>query len=280
MSGLSVPTAYYAADVASFLGDTTESVLGSLTVKSAFAVDPARRDAWIEEVHVLKAALEDVEGTILLEFDVPRIGSRLDAVLVTGPTVFVIEFKVGEREFKTADRNQTWDYALDLKNFHKASHIAPIVPILVATEAADGDPHLLDPASDGVYPPVVCSARRLGDAIRLGIERTAGAPLDAIAWAHAPYEPTPTIIEAAQARTPIIQSTPSRAATLAPNLGITSLRVKRSSTRRGVRAGRLSSSSPACLAPEDLGRPTSRPRSAMCSDTRRVPLETPVGQSA
>jgi hypothetical protein len=199
MPVLSVPTAYYAAGVAAFLGDTTESVLGSLTAKSAFAVDPAQRDAWIGEVHALKAALEGVDGTVLLEFNVPRIGSRLDAVLIAGPVVFVIEFKVGENGFRIGDRSQVWDYALDLKNFHQASHSAPIIPILVATEAVDADPQLLGPASDGVYPPVMCSARRLGDALRLGIERATGAPLDAMAWACAPYQPTPTIIEAARA---------------------------------------------------------------------------------
>ncbi len=199
MSSLSVPTAYYAAGVAAFLEDTTESVLGSLTARSAFAVDPAQRDAWIGEVQGLKGALKGVGGTVLLEFDVPRIGSRLDAVLIAGPTVFVIEFKVGVDEFRNGDRNQVWDYALDLKNFHQASHAAPIVPILVATKAPDADPRLLDPASDGVYPPVMCSAQRLGDALRLGIGRTTGASLDAIAWARAPYQPTPTIIQAAQA---------------------------------------------------------------------------------
>lgn len=199
MPSLSVPTAYYAAGVTTFLGDTKESVLGSLTARSAFAVDPAQRDAWVGEIQVLKSALEGVDGTVFLEFDVPRIGSRIDAVLIAGSTVFVIEFKVGEGEFRTADRNQVWDYALDLKNFHQASHSAPIVPIVVATEAVDDDPRLPDPASDGVHAPLMCSARRLGDALRLGIEQTAGVPLDAMAWAYAPYQPTPTIIEAAQA---------------------------------------------------------------------------------
>jgi hypothetical protein len=97
------------------------------------------------------------------------------------------------------DRNQVWDYALDLKNFHQASHAASIVPILVATEAEDVDSRLLDPAEDGVYPPVMCNIRELAGTIHRGIDRTSGAPIDASIWAHAPYHPTPTIIEAAQA---------------------------------------------------------------------------------
>ena len=74
----------------------------------------------------LKSALVGLDGTVFLEFDVPRIGSRIDAVVVAGPAVFVIEFKVGEPRVKTHDFNQVWDYALDLKNFHLASHAAPI----------------------------------------------------------------------------------------------------------------------------------------------------------
>ena len=71
------------------------------------------------------AALSGLAGTLFLEFDVPRLGSRIDAVLVSGSAVFPIEFKCGERQFRLADYNQAWDYALDLKNFHAASHEAP-----------------------------------------------------------------------------------------------------------------------------------------------------------
>lgn len=199
MPDLSVPAAYYTANVSAFIGETAASILGALAAKSAFAIDPPQRDAWVREIEALKAALVGIDGTVFLEFDVPRIGSRIDAVLIAGPAVFVIEFKVGEREFRMGDRNQVWDYALDLKNFHQASHAAPIVPILVATETADVAPGLLDPADDGVFPPMMCNADGLGKALRLAMARVGGAALDAIVWARAPYQPTPTIIEAAQA---------------------------------------------------------------------------------
>jgi Uncharacterized conserved protein (DUF2075) len=188
MPALSVPPAYYAAGVPTFLADTTESILGALTMRSG-SVEASQRDAWVAEIAVLKTALSGRDGTVFLEFDVPRVGSRIDAVLVAGPAVVAIEFKVREHEFRTADQNQVWDYALDLKNFHQASHAAPIVPILVATEAVDAEPHLLPPADDGVYPPVTCNAGRLGEAIQLALD----------ARFCAPYQPTPTIIEAAQA---------------------------------------------------------------------------------
>ena len=102
-----------------------------------------------------------MDGTLFLEFVVPRIGSRLDAVLISGPAIFAIEFKVGESIYRRTDINQVWDYALDLKNFHKGSHEAPIVPILVATEAPSSDTVLPVPHADGVYPHTRCSATGL-----------------------------------------------------------------------------------------------------------------------
>ena len=228
MSALSVPAAYYAADVSDFLTDATDSILGALTLRSG-SVDASQRDAWVAEIAALRTAVAGCHGTVFLEFDVPRIGSRIDAVLVSGPALVVVEFKVGEREFRESDRNQVWDYALDLKNFHQGSHAAPIVPILVATEAADARSLLLPPADDGVYPPVTCSGTRLSEVIRLALSSTvaSGAPLDALAWARAPYHPTPTIIEAAQALYAHHSvDAIARHDAGAQNLGITSARVE------------------------------------------------------
>ncbi|MBK6781489.1 MAG: DUF2075 domain-containing protein [Gemmatimonadetes bacterium] len=176
-----------------------QEVLGALTAASDFPVDPAQRDAWLEEVVILKQALEGLQGTLHLEFTVPRIGSRIDAVVISGPVVFVLEFKVGASEYLLQDRNQAWDYALDLKNFHSASHQAPIIPILIATEAEESNTSLPVPHPDGVHPPAHCNRdgiRRLLDA---GLAQYSGPAIDGMAWASAPYRPTPTIIEAAQA---------------------------------------------------------------------------------
>jgi len=190
--------AYYAADVAKFIATTSDTILGNITANSAFAVDVAQRDAWVMQIEVLKPALEGVEGKIFLEFNVPRIGSRIDAVLLSGPTIFVIEFKVGETDFKRDDLNQAWDYALDLKNFHKASHHAQIIPILVATRAPWSDTVLLVPHADYVSPPVRCNSKGLRQLIHTGLDHAAGDNLDAQKWSDSPYQPTPTIIEAAQ----------------------------------------------------------------------------------
>src|SRR5213593_4271616 len=131
--------AYYEADLTLFASSSTASILGELAANTEFDSELAQRNAWSEQIPILKASLSGCEGTLFLEFIVPRIGSRIDAVLVAGPVIFVIEFKVGAEDFAREDINQVWDYGLDLKNFHRASHSAAIIPILVATCARWSD---------------------------------------------------------------------------------------------------------------------------------------------
>jgi hypothetical protein len=146
------------------------------------------------EIGLLKAALPDFSGTLFLEFDVPRIGSRIDAVLVSGPAIFPIEFKVGAETHHRHDLDQAWDYALDLKNFHSG-----IVPILVATEAPYSDSTLPEPHPDGVSRPARCGRNGLRELLKAGLATRPGPTIDGMLWGRSPYRPTPTIIEAAQA---------------------------------------------------------------------------------
>jgi hypothetical protein len=104
--------------VAAFLERAPESVVGYLVANADFAVVPEQRDAWLAQIDFLRAQLKDLTGTVFLEFNIPRMGRRIDAVLLVGGIVFVIEFKVGEKSFDGAALDQVWDYALDLKNFH------------------------------------------------------------------------------------------------------------------------------------------------------------------
>jgi hypothetical protein len=199
MPRFAASNAYYAADVSTFVADSPDHVLGEMTRNSAYPIEPAQRDAWLEQIPRLKQAVAGLEGAIFLEFNVPRLGSRLDTALISGPAIFPIEFKVGEVQFRREHLNQVWDYALDLKNFHRASHGAPIVPILVCTCASESDTVLSIPHADGVFPPVRSNASGLRHLILEGIRLARGGLLDPIIWGSSPYEPTPTIIQAAQA---------------------------------------------------------------------------------
>ncbi|MDI1320849.1 MAG: hypothetical protein PSW75_11760, partial [bacterium] len=81
-----------------------------------FDLATTQKGAWLEQISFLQKNLAGLKGTLYLEFNIPRMGSRVDAVLLIGPVVFVVEFKVGESVFGRADVDQVWDYALDLKN--------------------------------------------------------------------------------------------------------------------------------------------------------------------
>ena len=128
--------AWYDASIADFLGTAPDTIVGRLTRNGAFALLPTQKDAWFAQIEFLRKELRGLSGALFLEFVIPRMGRRIDAVLLIGPVLFVIEFKVGERSFDRASVDQVWDYALDLKNFHEASHHVAIVPILIATAAS------------------------------------------------------------------------------------------------------------------------------------------------
>jgi hypothetical protein len=126
------------------------------------------------------------------------MGRRIDVVLVVGPVVFAIEFKVGEKTLDRAAIDQVWDYALDLKNFHEASHHIAIVPIALATEATDDGGLALLCDTDRVYRPVVATRRGFRGIVGDVLRQVTGGEIDSHVWSRAPYHPTPTIVEAAR----------------------------------------------------------------------------------
>jgi hypothetical protein len=192
------PRAWYSASVAEFLDADVDAVLGRLTSNSEFALIQTQRDTWILQIEILRAHLRGLAGTLLMEFSIPRLGRRIDVVLLVGPIVFVVEFKVGERVFDRAAFDQVWDYALDLKNFHQASHRVSIVPVLVATEAHESGPINLHVDDDGVYRPLCVNTAGLRAVVDLTMQTITGPDLDHREWSLAPYHPTPTIVEAAR----------------------------------------------------------------------------------
>lgn len=193
--------AWYRASIDRFVATKTSDILGTLALHSAsagFSVDPAQTEAWSHQITFLQSALDGLSGSIALEFNIPRMGRRIDVALLVGPLVFAIEFKVGSKSFDRASLDQVWDYALDLKNFHKGSHAVAIAPILVATEAPLAPFEMPKKASDGIFVPVKANNEQLRAIIDSIAQGASGSPIDADAWAKAPYQPTPTIIEAAR----------------------------------------------------------------------------------
>jgi hypothetical protein len=191
--------AWYGASIPTFVRASEDALLGQLARANEFDLTQAQRDAWATQISILRSELADLAGAIFLEYSIPRMGRRIDAVLVVGPVIYVVEFKVGERDFDRSSIEQVWDYALDLKNFHRASHDAPIVPILIATEAVSSRLPSLQADPDRVYHPVLIGSHSLRSVIEAALASISGPSLDGGAWAESPYHPTPTIVEAARA---------------------------------------------------------------------------------
>lgn len=189
--------AYYSASLRDFCGLDPERVFARLALRNDFDLTSPQRLAWLEQARILKEALAGHSGSVYLEFTIPRMGTRADAVVLIGPVVFVIEFKVGERSFHAPDLDQVMDYALDLRNFHEGSHDACVAPILVCTRAPADRRRIPTTAPvDRLFEVARTDAEGLAAAVE-GILRLARAPeLSVERWERSGYRPTPTLIEA------------------------------------------------------------------------------------
>ncbi len=180
------------------MNDPESSILGTLATHYEFALEDLQKNSWISQIRILKKCFSALEsGYILFEYSIPRMGKRVDVVLLLNDTVFVIEFKVGASQYEKYAIDQTLDYSLDLKNFHEQSHNKKIVPIVVATEAPEFN-NTLDQFEDSVFSPLRANKHHLLDIIHL-VPFKSNNDINPAEWEESIYKPTPTIIEAAQA---------------------------------------------------------------------------------
>ncbi len=171
--------------------------MGQLTIGGR-GVDDAQLSAWSSQIRLLQSELQGIAGHIYFEFSIPRMGRRVDVVLLIGPVIFVMEFKVGASQFDQSALNQVWDYALDLKNFHATSHRGNLVPILIATGATASRPVSLIADHDSVFRPIAVHPNGFKTALNAALSAISAESMSAQAWASGSYLPTPTIIEAAR----------------------------------------------------------------------------------
>jgi hypothetical protein len=191
---------YYSDTITDFLKSAPNEILGKLVQSNDFALEQTQRDSWIAEIHILQKTLQPYKGSIYFEYSIPRMGKRIDVVVITGSTIFILEFKVGETEFPSYATDQVWDYALDLKNFHETSHEHFIAPILIATKAKNAITTIsTTPHNDKILFPIKCNAELLNQIIADVLLFTEGNTIDPTQWEAGRYQPTPTIIEAAMA---------------------------------------------------------------------------------
>ena len=197
---------FYKSSFTNFINDSFDSIFGTISGSDEGDSVRDQKDAWSEEIVIMKKVLlpwKDENGEILFEYSIPRLGKRIDVVVLLRGIVFAIEFKAGKDIYLRADMEQVLDYALDLKNFHKDSHNKTIVPILVATREERSSHELrYSVYNDDIFEPLFSNADNLGRLISEVLEHKQAQPSSAdefVDWAISRYEPTPTIIEAASA---------------------------------------------------------------------------------
>lgn len=196
---------YLYSDVFSnFLRTDSEAILGKLVDNYHGEIIGTTKEAWKGEIALLKKALvpwSNENAQIIFEYNIPRLGKRIDVVLLLRGLIFCLEFKVGQKAALQADVEQVMDYALDLKNFHLFSHDKKIIPILIPTQhqssTTEFKPSVYD---DGIYNPLITGEEGLQELIGKILEHAgvSAQSENAANWLISPYSPTPTIIEAAR----------------------------------------------------------------------------------
>ncbi len=191
---------YYSDSIPNFQKSKPDEILGILARNNDFPLEQTQRNAWLEEINILQKVLSRFEGSLYFEYSIPRMGKRIDVVLLIGPAIFVLEFKIGEKEFTSSALDQVWDYALDLKNFHESSHEHLVAPVLIATKAKSVYPVIAATLhNDKLLLPIKCNVELLDQVITNVLLFEDDVKIDRAQWESGRYCPTPTIIEAAMA---------------------------------------------------------------------------------
>ena len=188
---------FYNASIPIFLRTKAENVWADLSMNSRLDDNVLQKDSWAHEIATLQSSLNGLDGEIFFEYSIPRLGKRADVILLINNVVIVLEYKVGDKSYERQDLEQVWDYALDLKYFHKKSHALWIVPILVATAASERS-HVFQPSKydDKVLEPVCSNDSTLRAIIDQVLDLLANGETPE-GWGMSPYNPTPTIVQAA-----------------------------------------------------------------------------------
>ena len=194
-----VKRSYYSNDIQSFLNQDNYSIFGEITTNDQFSAEDLQKNTWNREIEIMKRELSQfLDGYIIFEYTIPRIGNRIDNIVIYKGIIFLLEFKVGEKKYPSYAIEQVTDYAFDLSCFHKESHNRLLVPILISTKAHSVKQEIRI-SKDNVLETICCNEYEIAKYITevsLKFIQDEIIPDD---WINSLYMPTPTIIEAAQA---------------------------------------------------------------------------------
>lgn len=190
---------YYSETISKFVSSNADTVLGQIFKSDDHRnIDRNQRDAWLSEIEILQQELVSLEGRIIFEYSIPRLGKRVDCIVLSGNCIFVLEFKTFNGDASTSAINQAWDYALGLKFFHETSQHSIIVPMLV-TKRSSCYKSSFD-KGEQVYSPIVITPAEIYTTIQSILSTHSSDVVDydwIDNWQYGRYNPSPTIIEAA-----------------------------------------------------------------------------------
>ncbi|HEY4433556.1 MAG TPA: DUF2075 domain-containing protein [Candidatus Cybelea sp.] len=163
-----------------------------------FNVEEPQQRAWTDSVRVLKRELRTlVDGYpatgdwgLILEYELPReMGRRPDALLLTGDSVQVLEFK-NRRYADLPDVDQLKAYARDLQEYHGATHDVGVLSVLSLDDAP------LPPERHG--PVWIVGGRNLSSCLDALAKRPPSPPPNIKEWLNAEYVPLPSLVASAR----------------------------------------------------------------------------------
>ncbi|SFS79300.1 DUF2075 domain-containing protein [Lutibacter maritimus] len=190
--------AYYSNSIKNFIKDDNSKILGELSLHHTHALEELQRNAWIAQIEILKDQLKEFpNGQVYFEFAIPRMGKRVDNIVIVNDVIFILEFKVGDNEYGNHAIEQVIDYTLDLKNFHEGSHHSKLIPVLISTNASKFENE--QTYIDDLLTAARINKENLGEYLKHVAEQSNGENINWLEWETSIYKPTPTIIEAAQA---------------------------------------------------------------------------------
>jgi len=206
-------SAFYHSAVREFLRADPSNILGELSLQARNSISTLRVSttlSWERTISLLSSTLARLMQTsphvgdwgLLLEYEIPRRNRRIDAVLIAGELVLVLEFKTGESVNAAEARRQAEHYALDLRDFQLASRSLRIIPVAVTRCATGFTPPVAARTTDNVGAAVVCNDESLDLAISHSVGQnpaaSQAAQVDVQSWNNSAYQPVPNIVEAAQ----------------------------------------------------------------------------------
>ena len=187
--------AYYGKSITDFIQEDDLNILGTLAKNHGYqTLEKSQQNAWERQITILKSQLAELTGYIYFEFSIPRMGKRVDNIVILGDKIFLLEFKIGSEQYDKYAIDQVIDYALDLRNFHEGSHYANLIPILIAEKAPILENNFQ--TAQNLDQAILLNAQNLNEFFK---PYDSSSLMDVLAWEQSPYKPTPTIIEAAQA---------------------------------------------------------------------------------